>query len=182
MAKTLGYHYVKSTYGQWLPGDPRGHWSTAWDAQIGLIEPHMLHPGDPVRHRMAEERMKHRPVWLSEAMIDAVAAAIAECVEKSQGGLTIVAASIVATHFHLLIPYSGRDIDKTGKWLADQTTKAVHRHTAHDGPVWCRGRWRTFIFQLSHWKNALDYIERHNVRGGLCRRPYSFIAADDVVG
>ena len=45
MANTLGYHYVKSTYGQWLPGDERGHWSTAWDAQIGFIEPHMLHRG-----------------------------------------------------------------------------------------------------------------------------------------
>jgi len=69
MPNTLGYHYVKSTYGQWLPGDDRGSWSEAWDERIGFIEPHMLHPGDPIRRRMAEERMKHDPVRLLSDMI-----------------------------------------------------------------------------------------------------------------
>ena len=30
MPNTLGFHYVKSGYGLWLPGDDRGHWSEAW--------------------------------------------------------------------------------------------------------------------------------------------------------
>ena len=182
MVNTLGYHYVKSTYGQWLPGDQRGHWSTAWDAQIGFIEPHMLHPGDPVRQRMAEERMKHDPVWLSDEMLLAVADAIADCVRKSGGGLTVSAATIVSTHFHLLIPYSGRDIDKTGKWLADQTTKAVHRQTDHAGPVWCKGKWREYVFDRSHWENIRSYVERHNVRHGLPPRPWPFITGNGPEG
>jgi len=179
MVNTIGYHYVKSTYGQWLPGDERGHWSTAWDEKIGFIEPHMLHEGDPVRQRMAEERMRHPPVRLSAAMIDAVATALRECAAKSHGGLELHAVSIVPTHVHLLIPYSGCDIDKSGKWLADQTTKAVHRYTDHGGPVWCKGKWRTFVFDRSHWENARQYIERHNIRNGLPRRPYSFITEGD---
>jgi hypothetical protein len=87
MANTLGYHLVKSAYGQWLPGDERGSWSDAWDDQIGYIEPHMLHPGDPIRHRMAEERMKHDPMRLSNVMIDIVAATLGECIKTSAGGL-----------------------------------------------------------------------------------------------
>jgi len=49
MPRTLGYHYVKSGYGLWLPGDDRGSWSQACDEQIGFTEPHTLNPGDPVR-------------------------------------------------------------------------------------------------------------------------------------
>ena len=51
MRQTLGYHIVISGYGLWLPGDERGHWSEAWDAELGFIEPHALHAGDPVRKR-----------------------------------------------------------------------------------------------------------------------------------
>ena len=47
ISNTLGYHWVKSCFGLWLPGDDRGHWSEAWDDQIGFIEPHTLHDGDP---------------------------------------------------------------------------------------------------------------------------------------
>lgn len=177
MARTLGYHYVKSAYGLWLPGDERGSWSATWDEEIGFVEPHVLHPGDPVRLRMAEERMKHPPVRLTEIMLEAVAEAIRECVLKSGGGLAVAAAALDPTHMHLLIPYSGRDIDITGKWLADQTTKAVHRRTAHHGPVWCKGKWRSFIFDSDYWDRVCHYIERHNVRRGRDRRPYAFLSA-----
>jgi len=175
MTNTLGYHYVKSTYGQWLPGNERGSWSAAWDDQIGFIEPHMLHPGDPVRLRMAEERMKHPPVRLTNTMIDVVAATIAECVAVSADGLAVAAAAIEPTHLHLLIPYSGRDIDNTAKWLADRMTKAIHRQTAHSGPVWCKGKWCSYVFDQANWDSAKEYIERHNVRRGRHARPYAFL-------
>lgn len=175
VSNTAGYHFVKSGYGLWLPGDDRGHWSEAWDAQIGYVEPHKLHPGDPVRRRMAQERMKHPPVRLTETMVGAVVAALTECVRESNGGLTIVAAAVESTHMHLLIPYNGRNIDKTAKWLADQTTKAVHRATNHSGPVWGKGKWCSYVFDEKHWQNAIEYIERHNLRHGRAAKPYPFL-------
>ncbi len=175
MAKTLGFHLVKSAYGQWLPGDEHGSWSEAWDEQISFFEPHQLHPGDPVRHRMAMERMKHDPVQLTEAMMDAVVDSIAHCIAVSAGGLAVAAAAIGTTHFHLLIPYSTRNIENTAKWLADCATKAVHRNTEHVGPVWAKGKWRTYISEPSHWQNAMAYIERHNIQHGRTVRPYSFL-------
>ena len=71
MARTLGYHIVISGYGLWLPGDERGSWSAAWDEQIGFVEPHTLHPADPVRLRMSQERMRQAPVRLDDRMIQA---------------------------------------------------------------------------------------------------------------
>ncbi|HEY5315264.1 MAG TPA: transposase [Pirellulales bacterium] len=144
MARTLGYHVVISGYGLWLPGDDRGHWSEDWDAQIGFVEPHSLHVGDPVRLRVARERMKHPPVRLAPEMATAVIATIGRCAAESDW--TILTASIEATHTHLLLTYSTRDIDTTIKWIKDHATKAVHAETSHAGPVWCKGRWRTFVF------------------------------------
>jgi hypothetical protein len=175
MRQTRGYHWVKSGHGLWMPGDERGSWSEAWDDQIGFIEPHTLHEGDPVRLRMAEERMKHPPVRLSEEMIDIVARTIGECVAKSNGGLSISALAIEPTHIHVLIQYSGRDIHTTVKWLADQTTKAIHKFTSHQGPVWCKGKWCEYVFEPSHWMNLGAYIRRHNERAGRPGDPYSFI-------
>jgi REP element-mobilizing transposase RayT len=175
MEQTIGYHIVISGYGLWLPGDERGSWSTAWDEQIGLIEPHTLHPGDPVRLRMSEERMKRAPVRLSSAMIDSVIEVLADCTAESDW--SIAAASVETTHSHLLLTYTERNVDKTVKWIKDRTVKAIHRRTPHDGPVWCKGKWRSFIFDLDVWQHALEYIEQHNICRGAGPRPYAFIAA-----
>ena len=177
--RTIGYHVVKSGYGLWLPGDERGSWSDVWDDMIGFVDPHTLHEGDPARKRMAQERMLRDPVTLNEIMIDAVLGAIGVCAEQSQW--SIVAASIEPTHTHLMFTYCGRDIHITAKWIADRTTKAVHRETQHQGPVWAKGKWCSYVFDESQWRNTIQYIERHNIRHGLDARPYSFVAAPSNV-
>lgn len=165
MPDTLGYHVVKTTYGTWLPGDVRGFW-----------EDHRFsESGDIGRQERARGKMIERPTILSPAMISAVISAIYNCVARSRGGLVIMAAAIEPTHLHLLIPYSTRDIKITAKWLADQTTKAVHRQTPHAGQVWTKNCWIRRIFAPENWENALQYIDEHNVRGGRGLRPYPFL-------
>ena len=176
MHSTIGYHFVKSAYGTWLPGDDRGHWSEAWDEQIGYIEPHMLHEGDPVRLRMARERMHHPEVRLTTEMIEVVEQTILRCVSESPW--SIVAGSIERTHVHLLISYTTRDIYKSMKWLAQEMTKDIHRFTRHQGPVWSEGKWLQFLFDQTHWRNTIAYIERHNIRRGLGPRPYAFLGSE----
>ncbi|MFA7237123.1 MAG: transposase [Phycisphaeraceae bacterium] len=173
MPNTLGYHLVKSAHGVWLPGDDRGHWSSAWDDQLGYIEPHQLHAGDPVRLRMARERMKHPPVRFAAEMMRVMAETIGRCAAESPW--RIAAASIEPTHMHLLMTYSGLDIERTAKWLAQQTTKAVHQQTSHIGPVWCEGSWRGFVFDTDQWRVTQRYIERHNERRGVGACPYEFV-------
>jgi REP element-mobilizing transposase RayT len=176
MSQTIGYHLTKSKYGTWLPGDPRGSWSEAWSTKRGFYEPHRFHEGDEQRLDISQGRMKHPVVVLDEAMISAVIAAISECVEKSRGGLRIMAAAIEPTHLHLLIPDTGRDIDVTAKWIADQTTKAIHLKTSHQGPVWTKNKWCDHIDQQNHWENAALYIDEHNIRAGRGPRPYPFLS------
>jgi REP element-mobilizing transposase RayT len=174
MPVTLGYHWVKTCYGLWLPGDQRGHWSSDWDELIGFTKYHMLNERDPVRLRMAQELMKHPEVLLTPEMIDIVARVIGECCEQSRWD--IAAASIEKTHTHLLITYSGLDIARTAKWISQQTTKTIHRETKHQGPAWGRNDWTSFIFDPEYFMNVKRYIEKHNERRGVEPRPYSWIS------
>jgi len=176
MPTTIGYHIVIAGYGLWLPGDGRGSWSTAWDEKLGLIEPHTLHPGDPVRLRMSEERMKHPAVRLDAGMIELVLGVLGSCAIESDW--SIAAASVESTHSHLLLTYTERNIDHTVKWIKDRATKEIHRQTSHRGPVWCKGKWRSFLFDVDQWEGAQKYIQQHNVRRGVGPRPYSFIEPD----
>jgi|GEM_PF-1323862 len=186
MANTVGYHVVKSAYGLWLPGDDRGHWSSAWDEQIGYYEPGMLHGGDPVRERMARERMKFAPLRWDVRMQQIIAATIDRCQRES--AWSISAAAIEPTHFHLLITYSGRDIYATMKWVAQQITKAVHRDMGTAQPVFCEGRWISVIYDNEHWDNTRGYIERHNERRGVGAKPFAWVgrgkckARDGIAG
>jgi hypothetical protein len=177
---TIGYHLTKSTYGTWLPGDARGSWSERWSSARGFFEPHRFHPGDEDREDIARGRMKEAPVTLTHEMTTAVIAAITACVEKSAGGLRIVAAAIEPTHMHLLLPCTGREIDTTAKWLADQTTKAVHRDTSHRGTVWTKNWWCDYIEVQEHWEIAILYIDDHNKRAGRGSRPYPFLAPVEI--
>ncbi|NOG55647.1 MAG: hypothetical protein HND57_15210 [Planctomycetes bacterium] len=173
MPRLIGYHWVKSCYGQWFPGDERGHWSEAWDEQIGYIEPHILHPGDPMRRRMAEERTKHPPAVLDNTMIRVVADTIANCSTASDWNVAAIA--IEPTHVHLAMTQTARDVNKTVKWLAYQTAKSIHRLTSHTGPVWCKGRWLEFIDDASHWENLNRYINEHNERRYGTPHPFHFV-------
>lgn len=162
MAQTIGYHIVISGYGLWLRGDERGHWSEAWDAEFGFVEPHILHVGDAVRRRMAQERQKFPPAKFTPRMREVLAATLERCEADSDSSFATTA--IEATHAHLLVTRTDRDIDNVVKWLKDQTTKAIHRQTPHQRPLWCKGRWRSFIFDERIWQNTKRYIERHNER------------------
>jgi REP element-mobilizing transposase RayT len=180
MSPTMGYHVVKSTYGTWLPGDPRGSWSETWSPERGYFGAHQFHEGDQRRLAMALQRMKHPPVVLTDAMCTAIREALQYCVERAKGELLIMAAAIEPTHMHLLIPHTGRDIHTTVKWIADQTSKAVHRRTAHLGPVWTKNHWCHHIDRQEHWENAAIYVDEHNRRAGRGSRPYAFLAPLEV--
>ena len=103
--------------------------------------------------------MKHPPTRLDQSMIRVIIETVVRCAGDSDWN--IAAISVEPTHMHVLMTRTTRDIEKTVMWLADQTTKAVHRHTNHTGPVWSRGRWLQFIDDRSHWDNLMRYINRH---------------------
>jgi hypothetical protein len=130
----------------------------------------MLNERDPVRLRMAQELMKHPEVLLPPEMIEIVARVIGECCDAvpvgDRGGIGL----------HLLLTYSGLQIERTAKWICQQTTKAIHRETNPKGPVWERNDWTSFVFDPEYFMNVKRYIERHNERRGVGPRSYSWVS------
>ena len=122
---------------------------------------------------MSQERAKHPPVRLGPDMIAAVVDTLVLCAGESDW--RIAAASIESTHTHLLLTYTRRNIDVTVKWIKDRATKAIHANTPHQGPVWCKGKWRSFVFHEEGWDSVRTYIELHNERRGVGMRPYPFL-------
>jgi len=180
MPETLGYHLTKTTYGTWLPGDARGSWLKEWSPKGGYGSLHRLSEMDQRRETMARRQMKHDACILTDEMIGAVIDAISGCVNRSKGGLKIMAAAIEPTHVHLLLPNTGRSIDITAKWLADQTTKETRRRTSYSGPVWTSKPWCEHIDDAKHWEQLLHYIDEHNIRAGRGTRPYPFLCEIEV--
>ena len=122
---------------------------------------------------MAKERMKHPPTRFADDMISAIARAVGQCADESDWRVAAVA--IECTHMHLLLTYTERNIDRTAKWIAQMTTKEVHKATKFTRPAWCEGKWCEFVFDLHHWENIRQYIERHNLRRGLPACPWGLI-------
>jgi hypothetical protein len=66
---------------------------------------------------------------------------------------------------HALLPYTGKDIDATTKWLADQTTKAVHRTTNHACPASVQRQLAIVHLRRAEIRQRADtYIQNHNPR------------------
>jgi len=168
----LGYHFVKGAYGQWMPGDERGHWSKRWDAERGLVDRGRLVEGDPRRRRLAENLRRFEPTLITPEIEKSIEAALVDCVARSRGGLIIAAGAIEATHIHLLIVAGKREIDVTAKWIADQTAKAVNRLVRRPSKLWAAKKWICEIEESKHWDEVARYIEDHNQRRGMGRRPF----------
>lgn len=169
----IGYHLVKTTYGTWLPGDARGHWSSIQDDDGRYIEHRKLHGGDEERRAHAQQQMKAPPTYLSAEMMTVIEEVLVECAASSEW--KIAAGAIEPTHLHLLITDCGRRMENTVTWLSHRLTMAIRKQTGFLGPLWTHGHWCETIADGSHWQNLIVYIENHNVRRGVGPRPYKFL-------
>src|SRR6266849_5784898 len=80
---TVGSHLIWTTYGTWLPGDRRGHWSPLYDFYGHLlVQGGKLNPGDLVTRDLAQERMKEPAKVLSEAEMTVVSETLGTLVRR----------------------------------------------------------------------------------------------------
>jgi REP element-mobilizing transposase RayT len=107
-------------------------------------------------------------------MQQSITATLSRCAADSPW--KVLEYSIEETHLHALLSQTPLDVERTVKWGAQEMTKAVHRETAHAGPVFCKGRGQQFIFEDSRLANLSRYIRSHNTRRGVSAKPCDFLA------
>ncbi len=182
----VGYHCIFSTYGFWLPNDPRGSWSqfvASWDLfRAGgpatkletrhSVAAARLTAEELQRRKTAQHTLVHKPVELTGIQARAVGTAFAAvCAVKKY---RVHACAIMPRHVHLLVGRTATDIRTvTGDFKRFATMELYRQnlHPAQQGqregaPVWARGSWSVYL-HAEDVERVIKYIRDNPLRDGL---------------
>ena len=183
---TLAIHVVWTTYGTWLPGNVRGHWSPLYDIYGNIRESGgKLNVPDQITRRRAAELMKESPLVLGQEEISIVADELGRhfvtdvaAIAPGKPGAICYAAGIEPKHAHLLLGPIEEDISKCVGRLKGTSSSAVLKCSAYQDRqrVWTQGYWKVFLFDKLAVASVKKYIDAHNLRRGLKAEPYSWIS------
>jgi REP element-mobilizing transposase RayT len=192
----LAAHIILTTYGFWLPNDPRGSWSdfvAAWEllrygkATKVTTRRSVAHvPHNQQLRREAKLALKYPPVYLSGIQARAVARGFARATEE--GSYEIHACSILDDHVHLVVAPHERQYEQIVSHLRSRATtqlraEKLHPFASHeyrDGRVpsfWGEGLWKVYCFDREHANNAIAYVNRNPLREGKHAQSWSFVQA-----
>jgi REP element-mobilizing transposase RayT len=173
MGRTLAIHWAPTTHGTWLHGDSRGSWR---DGELIGPDPYLL--------AEARARMTKGAVILTPAERELVAEMFGFTVRQQNH--RVLAATVQATHCHLILAPLKENIDNVVARLKYRSASAVLQRrrenpTGTVGPcvprsLWTGGKFITFIYSHAHLRNAVGYVRRHNEREGLPADPYDWIS------
>jgi hypothetical protein len=171
MGNTRGIHWIVTTHGSWLHGDPRGSWLRGQ-----LIGP------DPFLASAVASRLSAGAVVLSVTEQIAVACAFGERVTRR--GWRVYAATVQSTHAHVVFAPMREDITDVIAELKSASARdllAVRRRMGQSCPdgLWTARPFPVFIFTDDHLTNAIEYVRKHNRRIGRPDDPYDWIRPPD---
>jgi REP element-mobilizing transposase RayT len=193
-AMLRGFHVIFSTYGFWLPNDPRGSWSdwvrrwelvrfgkaTKVNTRLSVAE--IEH--DHELRRAAKRALKYPEVQLSGRQAQAVAFGFRDAVEES--GYVIHACSILPQHVHVVFGPHTRRVQRIVGHLKARATQQLTEDELHplaqfhdpDGTTpspWGRNCWKVFLYNERHLLQAIRYVEHNPEKDGKPRQNWSFV-------
>jgi len=188
-----GYHLILTTYGFWLPNDPRGSWSTVVrakglrafgeatkvDTTRSVADRHHDHHA----RKGAKRALARPPVVLRGEQAKAVMAGIAAQVEHS--GYAIHAACILPDHVHLVIARHDYPIEQIANLIKGSASRQLRERGLHPfagqpyangklPSIWARKHWAPFIETPKHMRAAIRYVEQNPIKAGHKPQRWSF--------
>jgi hypothetical protein len=157
------FHVIVSTYGSWLPGDPRGFRTRHHREHV---EGDYKNPPTPGiyddRHARSRHLLKQPPVVFPAAVRPVVGVALHE--RLVQEGAEVICLSVGGQHAHVQarMPPAATD-----HWvgLAKRHVTFVLRDRGWEGRVWGKRGKVTPIRDRPHQENVFHYIRRHAWEG-----------------
>jgi len=174
----IAYHAIFTTYGTWLPNDPRGSYSTEiynqelkalGEIQYGRQDPQ---PGrGPLRRfwAAAAPRLSRKPYFINDRTRPIVAAGFTEAAARL--GLTVNECSILNDHVHVLVRRSGHRIE----YIVNQFKGAATRALGLNRTPWARGGWKVFLDSEQALLAAAAYIRANPPAAGLPPQDWPFV-------
>jgi REP element-mobilizing transposase RayT len=194
MSRVLAYHVVFSTYGFWLPNDPRGSNSDAvWAphlhefGQATKVQDRRSHATDAhnrLERSRARKSLRYPPVRFSGVQARAVGRGFARCVGRT--GAVIFACAIMPDHVHLVIDRHRYEIEKLITLLKGDATRVLQDEKLHpladfverQGRVptpWGESCRKVFLFDLAQVRDRIDYVNANPLRQGKRSQQWSFV-------
>ena len=188
-----GYHLVLSTYGFWLPNDPRGSMSEkVYGTELSkcgrptkTLERKQVDAVAYQRWRkVADDALLYPPVQLTGEQAFEVAMAMGRFVKQSR--IAFWAFSILEQHLHAVVGRSRFKMEELVPLLKSVATQSLFEknlhpmtcHTAEDGTVpgmWSEGQWIEYLDSEDAIENAIRYVEENPVCEDKKRQHWSFV-------
>ncbi len=189
------YHVIFSTYGFWLPNDPRGSGSdcvaaphlkrfgTAIKVQTRLSVAHRSH--DCAVRKAAKEQLKYPPVIFDGAQARAVARGFAQVLQEYD--YPVHAFAILPEHVHLVIGRHTRSVERIVAHLKRGATLRLFEEDRHplmryQGPrgavpsPWSkRTGWTVYLNDDQSVRHRIKYVEENPLKEGKPRQHWSFV-------
>jgi len=174
----IAYHIILTTYGTWLPNDPRGSYSKAvYDAELRTLGDVRYGRQDPqpdgntLRRFWTASRDKlSRPqFFINDSTRKIIAGGFARVVQSL--GLTIRACAIMNDHVHLL---SLRGKHRVEYVFGQFKSQGTHALGVSETP-WAKGAWKVFIEDAETIASAARYIEMNPIKAGREPQHWDFV-------
>ena len=174
----IAYHVIFTTYGTWLPNDPRGSYSKEiYNDQLqmlGNIKYGRQNP-TPVKNVLlkfwtaATPHLIHPPFFIDDNSRPIIAAGFSKVAQRLN--IRIIACAIMNDHVHLLILRSKYRIEYVVNQLKGGATQALKLKQT----LWTRGCWKVFISDDETLLAAARYIQANPTFAGLPAQSWDFV-------
>ena len=185
MLPIIAYHLTFTTYGFWLPNDPRGsgsrvvwseplaaHGAATFVADRRRSRARCAH--DPAVRVAAQADLKHPPVLLDAARRAAVRRGLTVYTERTNEALEL--AAVLKDHVHVLVHRGARQWEQIEAGVKAKATLAMSEGSCHpfqpDGKgrrhtPWAENGWCTYLHNDEDVERTRRYIRKNLARAGL---------------
>ncbi|MEX0774507.1 MAG: hypothetical protein WD042_02210 [Phycisphaeraceae bacterium] len=190
----LGFHFIFSAYGFWLPNDPRGSWSATIRAfnllrfgpatKVNTIRSVADQHHDVDLRLAAKESLLYPPVKFTGLQARAIVRGFADALTEHD--YRIYALAILPDHVHLVMAWHSRHCDDIAKHLKAKATMRLSAEGLHPlaqyasgtGRIpspWARNHWCPFIWSAEHMRVAIRYVRANPIKAGLQAQHWSIV-------
>jgi len=159
-----------TTFGIWLPGDPRG--LRTWRGREYVPPPkRSAKPGEAMyqaenyatEYNAAQDSLTEEPMCLNEHQREVATAAIIDAIDDTAVLPVILAVGDV--HFYLLAKFGSLRIRTTMGRFKAAATKELHLGDVDSDRVWTRGCHMKSKLTREEFIGAFRYVQRHESEG-----------------
>ncbi|HUU11560.1 MAG TPA: hypothetical protein VM431_13620 [Phycisphaerae bacterium] len=174
----IAYHAIFTTYGTWLPNDPRGSYSKAvYKEELRALGPvrygrQSPQPGGGSLRRFwttATPALSRPAFFITDASRPMIAEAFARPVQRLM--IPVAACAILDNHVHLIILRTTYRVE----YVVNQLKGAATRTLGLVQTPWTRGLWKVFLDDREALGAAIEYVEANPAAAGLSPQRWGFV-------